>query len=87
MMFVFWFAEKTRINPEKIVMMVKLEMMMMMMMIITMLIITMMIITMMMIGMLSKEVHIKDSQETGQWPTTTLTLPKRGIFRAAVGGG
>ena len=82
MMFVFWFAEKTRINPEKIVMMVKLEMMMMMMMIIT-----MMIITMMMIGMLSKEVHIKDSQETGQWPTTTLTLPKRGIFRAAVGGG
>ena len=83
MMFVFWFAEKTRINPEKIVMMVKLEMMM----IITMLIITMMIITMMMIGMLSKEVHIKDSQETGQWPTTTLTLPKRGIFRAAVGGG
>ena len=79
MMFVFWFAEKTRINPEKIVMMVKSEMMMM--------IITMMIITMMMIGMLSKEVHIKDSQETGQWPTTTLTLPKRGIFRAAVGGG
>ena len=77
MMFVFWFAEKTRINPEKIVMMVKLEMMMM----------VMMIITMMMIGMLSKEVHIKDSQETGQWPTTTLTLPKRGIFRAAVGGG
>ena len=82
MMFVFWFAEKTRINPEKIVMMMKLEMMILMMMIIT-----MMIITMMMIGMLSKEVHIKDSQETGQWPTTTLTLPKRGIFRAAVGGG
>ena len=43
--------------------------------------ITMMLIAMMTIGMLSRVVHIKDSQETGQWPTTTLTLPKRGIFR------
>ena len=54
---------------------------------ITMMMITMVMFTMMMIEMLSREVHIKDSQETGQWPTTTLTLPKRGIFRAAVGEG